>query len=188
MQIVCAKETQMTKKEVDMILMFGNSHTYPFEDRLIGVTKFQAFLAIRYLLKGKLYWYALRNAYEMSDNLYSYRYDIRLVFKSEEPEREYLMNKKERDYLRDLPNQFTIYRGMTESELKSNVFGISWTLKKERAEYFINTYIRNYATNHFKKVVHKLVIDKKDAIAFFNGRKEFEIIYFQPNIKESWQQ
>jgi hypothetical protein len=71
----------MTKKEVDKIIGFGNSHLMPIEGYPIGVSKFQAFLAIRWLLKGRLYWYALRKAYDGSDNLFHYRHDVQLAFK-----------------------------------------------------------------------------------------------------------
>lgn len=167
----------ITKKDVDSILLWGNSHTIPIPGYPMGVTKFQSFLALSRIIKGKLYWHALRNAYERSDNLYDYRYDVKMAFMSKEPEREYLMNKRERTCLQKLPERITIYRGMTVDEYKSNDFGISWSLKKKKAEFFAYTYVRNMATNHLQRMVHKLVIDKNEVIAFFNGRNEFEIIY-----------
>jgi hypothetical protein len=169
----------MTKKEVISILNWGSSHIIPIPGLPLGVTKFQSFLSIHRMLKGKLYWYALRNAYDMSDNLYQYRYDLRNAFLSQETEREYLMTKKERDYLNKLPEQITIFRGMTEQEYKSNELGISWTIKKSVAEYFVNIYPRNYATNRLKKVICELTIPKSEVIAFFNQRKEFEVIYIK---------
>jgi hypothetical protein len=94
-----------------------------------------------------------------------------------ELEREYLMSLSERRFLEKLPEKITIYRGMTENELNQKSFGCSWTLKKEVAEFFVNNYQRNYATRHLKKVVHELNINKSEVIAFFNERKEFEIIF-----------
>jgi len=177
----------ITKREVDTILLNGSSHIIPSPGLPLGVTKFQAFMSIKPLLKGKLYWYALRNAYDMSDNLFPYRYDLKIAFQSNELERHALMNNKERAYLQRLSEKITIYRGMTESELDSKNFGISWTLKKDTAIFFAEKYQRNLATNNFKKVVHKLILNKSDVIAFFNERKEFEIIYIQPS-KKLWQQ
>jgi hypothetical protein len=167
----------MTKKEIDMVLMFGSSHILPVPGLPKGVTKFQAFLAIKPLLQGKLYWYALRNAYDMSDNNLEYKEDIRLAFLSKEPFREYLMRGSERKQFKDLPPKITIYRGMTEEELLSKDFGISWTLKRRNAEFFAGVYQRNYATKNQKKVIHSAVIDKSNVVAFFNERLEFEIIY-----------
>jgi hypothetical protein len=158
----------MNKKQIDSILFGIGCDSY---------NRFETFLRIVPQLKGKYYWYALRNAYDVSDNLYHIKGLVKAAFCKNEPERQSLMSKKERDYLKVLPEQITIYRGMTEVEYKSGHFGISWTLKKEVADFFVHTYLRNHATNHIKKTVHELVINKSDAIAFFNGRKEFEIIY-----------
>ncbi len=66
---------------------------------------------------------------------------------------------------------------MTKIESKSRNYGISWTLKKEVAEFFAYTYIRNHAICGLRKTVKSTVINKSDVVAFFNGRKEFEIIY-----------
>ncbi|MEJ7821357.1 MAG: hypothetical protein WKF85_03490 [Chitinophagaceae bacterium] len=167
----------MTKKEITEILVCGNSCIIPVGGRALGVTTFQAFLSIRPVLKGRLYWNALRRAYEHSDDLYHYRYDIKEVFKRDEPDRDSMMNKKERDYLQKLPDKITIYRGMTKKEYQSKEFGISWSLKKEKAEYFAFKYGRNFSTYRLKKTVHQVTINKKDVIAFLNGREEYEIIY-----------
>jgi hypothetical protein len=127
----------------------------------------------------------LRDAYELSDNLFQYKVDVKLAFARNELKKEYLMSLSERRFLENLPEQITIYRGMTENELKQKTFGCSWTLKKEVAEFFATTYERNYATNHLKKVVHEITIDKSEVIAFFNVRKEFEIIYIKGNGNKS---
>jgi hypothetical protein len=169
----------MKRREVVTLLNRSNSHNLYIEGVAMGVTKFQVFLAIKPLLKDKLYWFALGDAYTSSDNLYCYKADVKQAFTCDEVERDYLMNKSERQYLKNLPEQITIYRGMTENELKQKSFGCSWTLKKEVADYFANTYQRNFATKHLKKVVHSMTINKSEVIAFFNGRDEFEIIYIQ---------
>lgn len=162
----------MTKKEIDGILFGIGVNSY---------NRFPTFLNLIPKLIGKYYWYALRNSYDMSDNLFDYRNDIKLAFLSKEPQREFSMTSKERKYLKELPEKITIYRGMTESELKQNEFGCSWSLKKEVAEFFACTYQRNFATRNFKKKVHELTINKSEVIAFFNERKEFEIIYLKDN-------
>ena len=167
----------MTKKEVTTVLMYGSSHLIPLPGWPNGITKFQAFLAIKPLLKNRLYWYALQLAYTASDNLFDYKADVFKAFSADHTERDHLMNARERNYLNRLPDEITIYRGMTKSELDSGNFGISWTLNRERAEFFAKTYARNYATDKYEKVVHALTIKKQDVIAYFAGRKEFEIIY-----------
>jgi hypothetical protein len=59
----------MTKKEIDTLLSWGSSHIIPIPVLPMDVLTLQVFLAIKPLLKGKLYWYALRNVYDMSDNM-----------------------------------------------------------------------------------------------------------------------
>ncbi|MCA0363610.1 MAG: hypothetical protein LCH67_06175 [Bacteroidetes bacterium] len=157
----------MTKEEIKEKLFIGVS----------SFNRFQVFIDMIPKLKGKNYWFALRESYEMSDNLFKYSDIIKKCFLKSEPERESLMFPEELDYLKSLPDKIIIYRGMTELELISKKFGCSWTLKKEVADFFAHTYQRNFDTKHLKKTVHKMTIYKKDVIAFFNGRNEFEIIY-----------
>ena len=171
----------MTKKEIDAVLSLGSSHTIP--GYLTGPTKFHLFWALRPFLKGKLYWYALLDVHSHTDNRFSFRAEIKEAFKANQPDRNTLMSKEEQRFLEALPDKITIYRGMTKKELREGDFGISWTLSKEIAEWFANTYGRNYDTNHLKKVVHKLVINKRDVVAFLNGRKEQEIIYLHKPTK-----
>lgn len=60
----------MTKKEIDRILGFGSSHIMALPGSPVGVSKFQAFLAIKPVLKGKFYWNALRQAYDLSETCF----------------------------------------------------------------------------------------------------------------------
>lgn len=142
--------------------------------------RFEVFLYIKKRLKGELYWYALSLAYLNSDDLFRYNKEVRKAFNKRQPHRSRLMSELEIKYLEKLPETLTIYRGMTEVELESENFGVSWTLKKEIADFFVNNYLRNTATNHLKKVCHKLIIKKSKVIAFLNDRQEFEIIYLHP--------
>jgi hypothetical protein len=170
----------MTKKEINVVINRGSSHIEPILLGLtvpIGITKFQAFLALKPILKGKLYWHTLRRAYELSDNLFQYRFDVLNAFQSDEPYREYLMDKEERKFLKGLPERVTIYRGMTSKEKKSGYFGSSWTLGKEKAGFFAHIYGRNMATRDLKKTIHKLEVNKSEILAYMNSRGEEEVIY-----------
>lgn len=160
----------ITESEIDDIL---------FGVEVDSFTRFQTFIKLMPKLKGKSYWYALRNSYDMSDNLFEYSGIVKGCFLKNEPQREYLMLPDEMEYFKTLPEQITIYRGMTEKELKQKSFGCSWTLKKEVAEFFAYTYQRNFATKNLKKVVHEMIINKSEVIGFFNGRNEFEIIFIK---------
>ena len=158
----------MDKKQIDNILFGIGCNSF---------NRFEMFLSIAPKLKGELYWYALKESYISSDNLFHFKGLVKASFSSKQPNREKLMNYDEIRYLTSLPEQVNIYRGMTEQELKTKNYGISWTLKKEVAEFFANSYPRNFSTNEMKKVVYEMTIKKNDIVAFFNDRDEFEIIY-----------
>lgn len=167
----------ITKKEIQDLLIFGSSHSEPIDGIPVGVTKFQIFLSLKPLLKGKLYWETLREVYTMSDDLFIYRNDLRLAFMSEEENRESLMSKKERTVLNILPDKVKIYRGVTTDEIDSKCFGLSWSLKKEVAEFFAFKYRRNYDSSSSLKTVIEMEVDKNEIIAYFHDREEEEIIY-----------
>ena len=70
----------MTTEETKLLISFGQSHLMPIPKCALGVTKFQVFLALKPLLKGKEYWEALADAFNMTDNLFLYKYDVLLAF------------------------------------------------------------------------------------------------------------
>ena len=55
-------------------------------------------------------------------------------------------------------------------------FGVSWTLNKAIAEQFVE---RKKHSSNDVMVVHKLTIPKSKVVAYFNSRKEEEIIYIE---------
>ena len=132
-------------------------------------------------LPSYLYWEYLSEAYTVSDNLYKYKDQVKELFSSTLPDREKLMTAEELAYFKTLPDILTIFRAMTIKESLSKDYGISWTLDKKVAECFKVIYKRNYATKDEPKTIIELQIKKNDAIAFFTGRKEAEIIYLDKN-------
>ena len=128
-------------------------------------------------LNDKDYWRILADAYTGSDNLYHLNEEVKEAFLEDRSEREYLMNKKELKVYNSLPENVIIYRGMTTKELESGDFGVSWTLSRERADYFAFTYGRNFSTDGIPKVVHQLEVKKVEILAYFNERNEQEVIY-----------
>lgn len=153
-----------------------------FDTQLFGIginsfNRFETFLKIKDQLKGPEYWYNLRVAYTNSDNLFRYSEEIKECFLSNEPGVNSLMTQKDLIFFENLPEEIIVYRGMSEQELMSGRFGISWTLKKEVADFFANTYLRNFDTKSLIKVVHKMNINKNDVIAFINESNEFEILF-----------
>lgn len=103
---------------------------------------------------------------------------LKTVFTSNRGSKEFLMSIEERNLLDSLPSEIEIYRGMTKKESKSKNYGISWTIKKEVAESFANTYLDIQFGNKDKLVISK-IIPKNEVIAYFNCRNEDEIIWIQ---------
>jgi len=136
-----------------------------------------AFIEISSRLHGKVYWHVLSEAYQGSDDLFQYKDQIKKLFSSPEPHRKYLMTPEERQYLKQLPDKVTAYRGMTVREKENESFGISWTLSKRTAEFFAYTYRRNQATKGMETTVTELKVPKNQILAYYNGRNEDEIIY-----------
>ena len=68
-----------------------------------------SFLVLTRPEKDLLYWHALTQAYPCADNLYAYSTDMKVAFSCDYHEREYLMNKEDREFLARPPNQIQIY-------------------------------------------------------------------------------
>ena len=134
--------------------------------------------------KPKDYWETLSDVYKNSNNNYHLREQIIELFLADKWGSHFLMNKNEQKVLASLPEKITVYRGMTVEEKESEDFGISWSLSKKVAESFGVGYYHNYDTIEKEHTVHELEINKSDVIAFFNGRKEEEIIYLGELVEE----
>jgi hypothetical protein len=130
------------------------------------------------LLSDQGYWYGLREAYTVCDvpDIYAIE-EKRILFTSWRQHRECLMSAAEQRYLQSLPDQITIYRGMTLLEKETGNFGLSWTLSKKVAEFYAYDYMGYAKYNDHKRTVHSLVVDAEKLIAYFSGRREREIIY-----------
>ena len=139
--------------------------------------RFETFLKIKDQLNDKDYWRTLADAYTGSDNLYALKEEVKEAFLEDRSNREFLMTKKELKIYNSLPENLTIYRGMTVEELESGDFNISWTLLKERAEFFAYKYGRNFSTEGIPKVVHQLEVMKVEILAYFHDGNEQEVIY-----------
>lgn len=153
------------------------------EDELINKSshdRFACFYDLRHHLKGQDYWEVLRKAYQRSDNTYNQKLNILISFRAKEPNSEMVMDSLEREKLASLPDEIKIYRGMTVSEFKSRMFGISWTLDPKVAHFFAFEYGRNFTTNGEEKMIHEMIISKKDVFAYLASGKEEEIIYLNP--------
>jgi hypothetical protein len=120
------------------------------------------------------YWRELASAYIMQNyKKIPYKTYYKL-FTSERAFKEKLMSEEERQFLAQLPEKITIYRGGSVSEQKSKKYGISWTLKKEIAENFANV---KKLRDGKEMLVFEKEIAKSEVIAYFKNRQEEEIIY-----------
>jgi len=88
------------------------------------------------------------------------------LFKYFKKRKELLMTEEELEFFNNLPEEITIYRG------SEYIKGISWTLSKEKAEWFAKRFEIN------GKVFEKTV-NKSDCLCYLNHREEQEIIYIK---------
>lgn len=80
-----------------------------------------------------------------------------------------LMTDEEYLYYESLSNEFKIYRGVAVGR---NHNGLSWTIDKEKAEWFSNRFNRNQQVGYLREAICK----KEDVLAYFNRRGENEIV------------
>ena len=83
-----------------------------------------------------------------------------------EADKKHLMDKDEYKVWEELPEKFVVYRGVGENRTPH---GLSWTTHRETAEWFANRWNK-------KGYVEKANIEKKHALAYFNGRGEDEVV------------
>jgi hypothetical protein len=140
--------------------------------------KIEKFIQFKHLyIQPEHYWQGLRSCYDHSNNNHHLLDQIKALFNTNKPNRNSMMTHKELKFLNSLDDKITIYRGMSQIEADNKKYGLSWTLDKAIAEKFANGYIHNYNSYRLDKTVVELVIDKKDVVAYFDGREEKEIIY-----------
>lgn len=77
-----------------------------------------------------------------------------------------LMSKDELEAYNKLDNLIDVYRGVKPG---AKVKALSWTTDKKVAKWFADRYEKNGK-------VYKAVIDKKDVLAYFLNRNEYEVV------------
>jgi len=123
-----------------------------------------------FTVPDKEYWERLGDVWTNSENIYQNYRAWKNLLLSKRSHREYLMDSSEREVFDNLDNEITIYRGYHKSKR-----GMSWTLEEERAKWFANRF-----TDQGK--VLTATAQKKDLIAYLNGRSEEEIIVLPENV------
>lgn len=86
-----------------------------------------------------------------------------------EADKKILMDEEEYEYWESLPEEITLYRGVSRGRKK---YGLSWTDNIETAKWF---QIR-FANQENQGELLKVVVSKKHCLCYFNGRNENEIV------------
>jgi hypothetical protein len=118
------------------------------------------------------YWALLGEIYTESENLRQSGPTLRKLLESKRPQRDKIMNGRERAYFQRLPSKFTIYRGYAHR----NASGWSWTLDKAKAKWFARRYADLGGRIAGKPRLATGIAKKRDAIAYFSRRREREIV------------
>ena len=114
----------------------------------------------------KLFGYTWRNQEEVWTN----RKVFLTLFQAERPGREALMDEDEHESLRNLPDEFPVYRGFQGRREK----GISWTTDRDKAVWFANRFAMLDHLGEPKLLTG--VARKENVLAHFLGRGESEIV------------
>jgi hypothetical protein len=136
------------------------------------------------IISNKKYWSLLRELWLDSENIWQNKEKWRTYLILKRSENYLMMNEEEKSFLLEkLPKQFYIYRGYSKGD---DPKGFSWTLDEEKAKWFSTRFsksqFRNINRSLSDGIVDKILADKKDVVAFIDGRSEKEIIYIPRKI------
>lgn len=148
-----------------------------YNDHSIGAPasdKIKLFIENADTFSDEEYWRELASAYVLQNYKKIPYKTYYKIFTSERAFREKLMSEEEKQFLAQLPETLTIYRGGSLAEHKSKKYGISWSLDKKIAEQFADT---KAIRDKKEMMVIEKQINKADVIAYFKERQEEEIIY-----------
>lgn len=122
------------------------------------------------------YWQNVGWVWSDSENIRELKFVWSLLLGSRRPKREQIMDEKDRLALANMPDELTIYRGCAIEDTQ----GLSWTLDRERAEWFAE---RNHNLSDQDTEVKVATVQKSDVIAYITRRNEEEIIVNPKSIK-----
>ena len=151
-------------KDVGKAIESGNFESYVWLHE--RPYRLEAFGKIAVSLDDKQYWTLLGKIWVDTENGWANLAQWKKFFSSKRGDRNYLMDWDEQMALDSLADIVTVYRGCQRG---LNEDGISWTLKKDKAEWF--------ATRFGKEgKVLEMRINKSKIVAVFTGRNEFEVV------------
>ena len=157
---------EQRKEQAGRLMENGDWYGYVFLHEL--PYHLDVFGKIAKRLSDKDYWIILGAVYTQSENLWQQKRKLVRFLTADRPQREFLMNGRERNYLAKLPSTLTIHRGYQYR----NADGWSWTLDPKKARWFA----RRFEVLGGKPTVATGMVKKRDVVAYFSGRREKEIV------------
>jgi len=136
--------------------------------------RFDMLRAVQENLNDIEFWGSFREIWMHAENLWEDWENIEKLLELNRPQRESIMDAKERAALKKLPTSIQIFRG----GLTENLDGYSWTLSKEKAEWFAKC--RQQQDNAFS---FEGECQKDDVLALFLERDEDEILIAPKKVK-----
>jgi hypothetical protein len=130
----------------------------------------QAFRKYEKHFDDKAFWELLTAIWVTQEQLWPNRKAFLQLFQSNRPKRDCLMTASERRKIDTLPDRFPIYRGFIGKRGE----GLSWTIDRTTAIWFASRFA--VVEQFGKPKLIEGVARKKDVLAYFNSRKEKEII------------
>ena len=129
-----------------------------------------AFAGLQSKMHHAEYWELLGLVWCDSENIWQWGYLAAELLGSRRPARRFMMDPEEREALAALPDTFTVYRGLTVPQGVKQ--GWSWTLDKDKAEWFSIRLIRKGN----KPLVLTGEVRRSSVIAHLTRRGEAEIV------------
>lgn len=125
-----------------------------------------------HVMSDKDYWRCVGQAWIDSENIWQNLQTWKELWSSNRPYRDMCMDEDDREVYASLPETMTVFRGVHDkgATKRTRKKGISWSLSREKAEWFANRY-RSETT-----FVMEGTVARKDVLAYFNGRSEQEIV------------
>lgn len=130
----------------------------------------KAFIEYLEEFNDKTYWQILGEIWVTEEQIWRNRKLYLRLFQAPRPQRQFLMTAAERRKLDGMPDEFPVYRGYIGKRGK----GLSWTLDHSKAEWFARRY--EILSELGLPRVMEGTVNKVDVIAYFNSRKEKEIV------------
>lgn len=128
--------------------------------------RIQAFIDVEKELSDKAYWETLHWLWTDSENIWQNLSEWRRLLSSKRSGQ--FMYEDDLKVFQALPDSFTVYRGY---ERGKNFDGVSYTLEREKAEWFSRRFCKAS-----KARVRERVVKKSQVFAYTDARSEKEII------------